>query len=140
MAAFPSMSLGKREPPLRVPSPRTRGGHSHGRVSDDDLALPVELPATSSIPARPIQPSREAVAVDFLALPVLAVTRLKPYYRSAWSPISKTAAFMGMPALRNLVSDSIAIDMGLAYPLSMRTRRSSTTSRRWSRSITSPES
>jgi len=28
--------------------------------------------------------------------------------------ISKTAAFMGMPALRNLVSDSIAIDMGSA--------------------------
>ena len=28
--------------------------------------------------------------------------------------ISKTAAFMGMPALRNLVSDSIAVDMGSA--------------------------
>jgi rod shape-determining protein MreB len=28
--------------------------------------------------------------------------------------MSKTAAFMGMPALRNLVSDSIAIDMGSA--------------------------
>jgi len=28
--------------------------------------------------------------------------------------ISKTAAFMGMPALRNLVSDSIAIDLGSA--------------------------
>src|SRR5258705_4333081 len=28
--------------------------------------------------------------------------------------ISKTAAFMGMPALRNLVSESIAIDMGSA--------------------------
>src|SRR5687767_14034156 len=28
--------------------------------------------------------------------------------------ISKTAAFMGMPALRNLVSDSIAVDLGSA--------------------------
>src|SRR6266487_5479540 len=28
--------------------------------------------------------------------------------------MSKTAAFMGLPALRNLVSDSIAIDMGSA--------------------------
>jgi rod shape-determining protein MreB len=36
------------------------------------------------------------------------------YYQSRMGFMSKTAAFMGMPALRNLVSDSIAIDMGSA--------------------------
>ena len=46
--------------------------------------------------------------------PVSHFAPLTVYYSERMGFISKTAAFMGMPALRNLVSDSIAIDMGSA--------------------------